>query len=514
MSLRIGVDVGGTNTDAVLLDERDVLGWAKRPTSPDVTLGIREALSTLLAARLAPASQVRAVMVGTTHFTNAVIVRRGLARTAILRLCLPACQSLPPLVDWPDDLRQAIGTKILLLHGGYEFDGTPIESLRADEIDHAIAALRHAGIEAAAVAGVFSPVDDAQERHVAASLQSSLPKLAVTLSSEIGRIGLLERENAAILNASLGGIARDVVGSLRSVLDELGLECELYVSQNDGTLMTAEYATRFPVLTFASGPTNSMRGAALLSGLDDALVVDIGGTSTDIGTLRGGFPREAGFEVSVGGVRTNFRMPDLLSLGLGGGSFVSEDGVRVGPHSAGYELTHRALSFGGAELTATDIGVAAGLIEIGGRERVQRLPRSTVERSLAAIRRILEDGIDAVKTRSASTAVVAVGGGSFLIPNDLTGVSLVMRPRYYEVANAVGAAIGQVSGEIDRIFPMEGRTRESVLAEARAEAEARAVEAGAMRESLEIVEVEEVPAAYLPSTAVRVRIKAVGDLRA
>ena len=85
------------------------------------------------------------------------------------------------------------------------------------------------------------------------------------------------------------------------------------------------FAERFPVLTFASGPTNSMRGAAFLSGVQEAIVIDVGGTTTDVGSLHKGFPRQASVAVEIGGVRTNFRMPDVFSIGLGGGSLVVED---------------------------------------------------------------------------------------------------------------------------------------------------------------------------------------------
>src|SRR5258707_13888793 len=110
-------------------------------------------------------------------------------------------------------------------------------------------------------------------------------------------------------------------------------------------------------MSFASGATNSMRGAAHLSGREDAMVVDVGGTTSDIGQLRHGFPREANAVVEVGGGRTLFRMPDLLSIGLGGGSHVEQEPVRVGPLSVGYRLTSEALGFGGTRLTATDIAV-------------------------------------------------------------------------------------------------------------------------------------------------------------
>src|SRR5580658_7237871 len=108
-----------------------------------------------------------------------------------------------------------------------------------------------------------------------------------------------------------------------------------------GTLMTAAQAERFPVLTFASGPTISMRGAAFLSGQSEAIVIDVGGTTTDVGLLHKGFPRQAGSTVDIGGVRTNFRMPDVFSIGLGGGSIAIDEGgaARVGPQSVGFELT-------------------------------------------------------------------------------------------------------------------------------------------------------------------------------
>src|SRR5690349_24728872 len=170
------------------------------------------------------------------------------------------------------------------------------------------------------------------------------------------------------------------------------------------TLMSPELATRFPVLTFASGPTNSIRGGGFLSGLDDGIVVDIGGTTTDVGVLVNGFPRESSVAVDIGGVRTNFRMPDLLSIGLGGGSHVVvDDGkVRVGPQSVGYRITSDALVFGGSQLTATDIVVAAGKAEVGDRDRVAKLDRNLVAAAVDEIHRLAEDTIDRMKTSAAA----------------------------------------------------------------------------------------------------------------
>ena len=152
----VGVDVGGTNTDAVLMDGPALAHAVKLPTTPDVTTGIVDALRELL-AELPATARVDAVMVGTTHFTNALLERRELAPTAVLRLCLPATQLLPPLVDWPEDLRDAMGGYTYLVGGGHEFDGREISPLDRSEIREAVADMRRQGVRAVAVSGVFSP---------------------------------------------------------------------------------------------------------------------------------------------------------------------------------------------------------------------------------------------------------------------------------------------------------------------------------------------------------------------
>ena len=214
------------------------------------------------------------------------------------------------------------------------------------------------------------------EQRAADILAEEVPGIRLSLSHEIGRIGFLERENATIMNACLVDLADAVVSSFRRALQELKIDAPFFISQNDGTLMAPQHVERYPVLTFASGPTNSMRGAALLAGLKEAMVVDIGGTTSDVGMLMHGFPREAAMSVDIGGVRTNFRMPDVLAIGLGGGSIVRDDGERIGPDFVGYELTNRAMVFGGDVLTTTDIVVAAGLQDIGDRSRVKHVSKS------------------------------------------------------------------------------------------------------------------------------------------
>ncbi|MET9629455.1 hydantoinase/oxoprolinase family protein [Lentzea sp. NPDC006480] len=511
--MHIGIDVGGTNTDAVLVEGRRVLAECKTTTTADVTTGIVNALNGLQAAQRFDQTAVKAVMIGTTHFVNAIVEGRGLAQTAAVRLGLPATKALPPFVDWPQRLRQVIGGHSYLCHGGHEYDGRVISPLDEDELRGVATDIAAKGVRSVAISSVFSLVNGDFERRAAEILTAEVPDLLVSFSHEIGRLGLLERENATIINAALRELAEQIADGLTESLTAQGIDAPLYLSQNDGTLMDLEYARCYPVATFSSGPTNSMRGGAFLSGLDECAVIDVGGTTTDIGMLHNGFPREASSEVMISGVRTNFRMPDVLSVGLGGGSVVrQEEGLSIGPDSVGYRLTQQALVFGGGTLTTTDIAVAAGLAEIGDPGLVKNLDRTLVSSVLDHICEQIATQVDRMRTSPAPLPVVLVGGGSVLVPDQVEGVGELIRPGHHAFANAIGAAIAQVGGEVDRVFTIDPNRRDEVLDSARQEAVDKAVAAGARAGSVRIVEVEEIPLAYLPGNASRVRARAVGDL--
>jgi N-methylhydantoinase A/oxoprolinase/acetone carboxylase beta subunit len=184
--LRIGVDVGGTNTDAVLMHGHRVLAEVKTPTTADVASGIRNALHTLLAQAAVEPQAVHAVMVGTTQFTNAIVVGKGLLPTAAVRLGLPATQALPPMVDWPPHLSQLLGAHVYLCHGGCEFDGRPLSPVDAGELRR-VADIASKGLRSIAICSVFSPVNDEPEQQAAEIFAAELPGIAITRSGEIGR---------------------------------------------------------------------------------------------------------------------------------------------------------------------------------------------------------------------------------------------------------------------------------------------------------------------------------------
>jgi N-methylhydantoinase A/oxoprolinase/acetone carboxylase beta subunit len=510
--MRIGIDVGGTNTDAVLMDGMEVKSWHKTPTTADVSGGIMKVLRAVMTEGGATADGITGVMIGTTHFTNAVVERKRLLEVAAIRLGLPATLGLPPMIDWPNDLGTTLGYHRYMIHGGNEFDGREIAPLNEDELRAAGSDMRKKGLRAAAITSVFSPVNSNMELRAAEIIAEEVPGVAISMSHQIGRIGFLERENATIMNACLADLATKVVQSFRLALATLKITAPFYISQNDGTLMTADYVEKYPVLTFASGPTNSMRGAALLAGVKEAMVVDIGGTTSDVGMLLHGFPRDSSVSVEIGGVRTNFRMPDVLALGLGGGSLVRDNGARIGPDSVGYELTEKALVFGGDILTTTDIVVAAGLADIGDRSKVAHLPPEMIETAIATIHRMVDEAVDKMKTSAEPLPVILVGGGAVLMSRPLSSASRIIKPGHFSVANAIGAAIAQVGGEVDRVFSLEGLGRDAALAQAKAEAIAKTVAAGAQPDTVLVTDIEEVPLAYLPSSATRIRVKAIGDL--
>jgi N-methylhydantoinase A/oxoprolinase/acetone carboxylase beta subunit len=510
---RLGIDVGGTNTDAVIMDAADrVIAKAKVPCTPDITGGITAAIDTVLKAPGISPRRITHVMLGTTHATNAVLERRNLRRVAVIRLGGPATHSVRPMYGWPGDLAAAVSVGATIVDGGIEFDGRDLSPLDTDAIARFLGQVGEAA-EGVAITSVFAPVSPRHELEAAEIVKRELGEVHVSLSHEIGSIGLLERENATILNGALVGVAGDVAEAMRRALAVHRLEPATYFAQNDGTLMGLEHALRHPVLTIGSGPANSVRGAAFLTGNSDSLVVDVGGTSTDVGVLVNGFPRESSRGVEIGGVLTNFRMPDLVTIALGGGTVVSAEpgGYRLGPRSVGYLLTQEALVFGGDTPTLTDSAVAAGRAGLGDRKRTGK-HRQLLADALARADQMLADAIDRMKTSKQDRALVAVGGGSILVPDRIPGVSEIIRPEHFDAANAVGAAIASVSGQVDRIFHLGPAGRQGALDEAYSEATEHAVAAGADPGTVQIVEVEEIPLAYLTSPSVRIRVKAAGSL--
>lgn len=514
---KLGIDVGGTNTDAVLIDENlHVVASVKQTTTADAYDGILAAVRAVLDQANVDRKEIGQAMLGTTQCTNAIVERKHLAPIGILRLGAPATEGIPPMVDWAEDLKK-IAVKSAIIGGGFEYDGKELAAFDEKAARAFFLELKALGVQSVAISCVFSTVRNDHELAAAKLCREIMGEdVHISISSEIGSMGLIERENATILNAALYRVAQSFTkGFARSLADEGVTEAEVYLSQNDGTLMTMEYARRYPILTIACGPTNSIRGASYLSKLQNAIVIDVGGTTTDLGVIQNGFPRESSVAVTIGGVRTNFRMPDVVSIGLGGGSIVRQyaDGsVTVGPDSVGYQIAEKALCFGGDVCTATDIAVRLGMVELGDKAKVAHLSEEFAQKAMAAITELVEDAIDAMKVSAEDVDVILVGGGSIVLPEKLVGARTVAKPGHGGVANAIGSAISKVSGTYEQLVDYNEILREKALAQAKAEAVELAVGAGALRETVEIIDVEDVPLQYYPGNTCRVKIKAAGDL--
>ncbi|KAF5849954.1 hypothetical protein GGP41_005377 [Bipolaris sorokiniana] len=506
-NLRIGVDVGGH----------------KAPTTTDPSHGIANAITTMFKSASVDPASVASVTIGTTHFVNAVVTRdrTRLSRVAVIRLCGPFSKHAPPCVDWPTSLRNIILGHYALLKGGLEVDGSLISDIKEEEIIEQCRIIKEKGIKSIVVNGVFSPIDtiDKQEERASEIIKRELGNdVDIVLSKTVANLGFLERENAAILNASILSFARKTIASFQTPVKKLGLNCPVFITQNDGTILSGKAASQLPIRTFSSGPTNSMRGAAFLMGKQEKeamMVVDVGGTTTDVGLLlANGFPRQQAAYSELSGVRMNFSYPDVKSIGLGGGSLVRrvEGKMQVGPESVGYKLPEKALVFGGSVATATDYIVAASSdVAIGEPDKVRgKLQEEDVQAFKTETKRMLESIIDTMKTSPEDLPVLLVGGGAVIAPDELKGASRVIKPRWSGVANAIGAAMARVSAVIDTVKSTEKQSQKELLEEICAEAKKKTIEAGGSADTVAIVEVEDLPLQYVANKT-RFMVRAAGD---
>lgn len=513
---KIGIDVGGTNTDAILLDHNSQLIYSvKSPTSLDIKTGIEKSLQQLLEGANIDKAKITHAMLGTTQCTNAIVERKKLAKVGVIRLGYPATASVLPYTAWPTDMIEKLSGNYAIAHGGYEYDGQLLSALDQEEIQKLLEEWQDE-VESIAIVGVFSSIKNDQELQVRQWIQQAYGEdFPISCSSLIGSVGLIERENATILNAALCKVIETTTQGFIQALQAEGIfNVDVYLCQNDGTLMSIDYAKQFPILTIACGPTNSIRGASYLSQIQNTMVLDVGGTTSDIGVLQDGFPRESSVAVEVGDIRTNFRMPDIISVGLGGGSIVrvKDDKITVGPDSVGYKISEEALVFGGATLTTTDIAVRLGLADVGDRNLVAHIDEAFAQAVQEEISLLLEQAIDKMKTSSEDVSLVLVGGGSIIVPDSIRGVSKIVKNENGGVANAIGASIAQISGQYEQIYIYSKEPREESLKDAQNKAVKQAVLAGALADTIELVEVEETPLAYHPENATRLKVKVVGKM--
>ncbi|WP_190811332.1 hydantoinase/oxoprolinase N-terminal domain-containing protein [Flagellimonas sp. S3867] len=525
MYYKIGVDVGGTNTDAVLVSHtNEILAKTKQTTTLDVSTGIRNAIGAVISKVDVPKADIKYIMLGTTHCTNALVERKELNRIGAIRIGLPASSSIPTMADFPEDLKALLGEHNYMVHGGYEFDGRLISPLNEKEVKKYLYAMK-GHVESLAITGIFSKTLPDQELQVAVWAKEILGnEVRTSCSHQLGGLGLLERENAAILNAALQKVASKMVNAFKDTVHGLGLSSQMFIGQNDGTLMSLEQVQDYPVLTISSGPTNSIRGAGALSKVENGIVIDVGGTTSDGGVLVNFFPRESTQAAQIGGVLTNFRMPDVVAVGIGGGTIVrfADGECCLGPDSVGYQLKEKAIAFGGDTLTLSDFFIANNELEIESAEEASTLRKaieknvgSTFSEALSAakyqIQLTIEKLVDKLKTDSKEIPVIACGGGAFLLPKKINGASKVIFPEHLEVANAFGACIAQIGCEEELVINTMQSDETEALEQLLQKVKTELLKNGAFENSINILAKESIPLAYLPG-AVKLKVKLCGDL--
>lgn len=544
-TLLVGVDVGGTNSDLVVLDSSElknpqkcVVAWHKTVTTPDISDGIEEAMKTVLENKKNGIlkSEIKSVTIGTTHFINAVIERDSnrLEKVAVIRLSGPFGRGLPPFGDFPEDLAEIINGYHVFLDGGSKVDGKDIRPLDEEGLRKHVTIIKEMGITAIAIIATFANINPKVELRAKEVVHEVYPECDVVLSHTISGLGYVERENATVLNASIKKFGRKIIRSFVHAVRNLGLNCSVLLSQNDGTVLSVTDALETPIRTFSSGATNSMRGAAILCSHDpdvqgkNVIVCDVGGTTTDVGQLlASGFPRQSAVYSYVGGVKMNFSMPHVESIGLGGGSIVrDENGVlTIGPDSTGADIVTKSILCGGEVVTTSDVTVsqcldhASGLqlpdsFALGDSTRVAgKFSQSFKERYNVVISRLLERVIDRIKTSANPIPVIFVGGGSFIAPDKLEGASKVVKPSFYQVANAVGAALGKISATVGEIRTTSGSEEDRLAAihELKEKAFAQALKKGALKDSIVVSNVISDVVPYLDKVY-QFEVKVVGDV--
>ena len=323
----LGIDTGGTYTDAVLYDEaaRTVVATAKSPTTHhDLAIGVCGAIDAVMAMGVIEPSAIELVSLSTTLATNALVEGKGRPVAAVI-------------IGFDSDvveragLSEALGNDpAIFLHGGHDPHGSAAAPLDLARLADEVRAI-DSRVEAYAVTAQFS-VRNPEHEQAAAEVVRELTGKPVTLSHHLSaRLNGPKRAVTAILNSRLISIIDGLVRTTEAALADRGVNAPVMVVRGDGSLVSAAFVRERPIETILSGPAASLVGAAHLTGLDDAIISDIGGTTTDIAVLRHGIPTVSPEGATVGGHRTMVQAVAMHTHGLGGDSRVRHDVNAAGP---------------------------------------------------------------------------------------------------------------------------------------------------------------------------------------
>ena len=384
-TIRIGVDVGGTNTDICAIDEKTgELMVYKLPSSLyDQSAAVVEGIQVIAKENDFSGSDVSRFMHGTTVATNAILEGRG-ARTALITtggfrdLLEIGRQKRPDLYDLQADKARTLVTRDLRyeVNERLDYKGEVVREIDPEEIRRVVLALKEQGAEAVAVMLLNAYLNPGNEKQIKAILEELCPDAFLTISSDLSRqFREYERLCGTVLNSFVGPEVRKYMNNLKKTLESIGIS-STYINHSHGGLMSIDESVKFPVKTALSGPAAGVVGAQYITDLIDEknlITVDIGGTSTDISLVVDG-KFEASDEKTISGYPVRIPSIDISTIGAGGGSigWVDSGGVlKVGPQSAGACPGPACYKLGGQEATITDARVTLGHLNqetlLGGR---------------------------------------------------------------------------------------------------------------------------------------------------
>ncbi|MBT5216337.1 MAG: hydantoinase/oxoprolinase family protein [Gammaproteobacteria bacterium] len=390
MSYRLGVDVGGTFTDLLLVNEKTgELHTAKVPSTPDdSSRGVFNGIHRVCKNADIQPGEITSVMHGTTVATNTILTgtgaKVGLITTKGYRQVLQIARSFVPggLGGWVIyNKSDPIAPLALTIEADERMSskGEVISSLKVGKLAKDIKELSKKGIEAVTVSLINSFANDKHEKEIRAQIKKKklLPKIPVSLSSEVvPEMQEYERTITTVANSYVRPKVAEYVKNLQNGLKKMRKDIKLQILRSDGGLASAKASSDSPVSLLMSGPAGGVSGAiwiAKQAGYENLLTFDMGGTSTDVSLVKDG-KAEQSRETSVGDVTVRASSVDVRTVGAGGGSIAHvpelTGALRVGPQSAGAEPGPAAYNKGGTEPTVTDANVVLGYmpsgVELGG----------------------------------------------------------------------------------------------------------------------------------------------------
>jgi N-methylhydantoinase A len=473
MSYRLGVDVGGTFTDVLLVEEGSGRTWsAKTASTPaDQSVGVLTGIGKACAEAGIELSEVASVLHGTTVATNAILEGKGatvgLVTTRGFRQVLQIARSFVPgglagWIIWPKPEPLAALENTVEVDERIASDGSVVRALDEDDVRAQLTRLQGRGVQALAVSLINSFADPAHERRIRELATELLPGVPVSLSSDVlPELREYERTLTTVANGYVQPQVKKYVTTLADRLREGGVAGELAILRSDGGLSSAGAAIDSPVTLLLSGPAGGVTGAVWVAeqcGYRDLITFDMGGTSTDVGLVQDLAPR-IGRETKVGDLAVRASSVDVRTVGAGGGSIAHvpelTKALRVGPQSAGADPGPAAYGKGGVEPTVTDANVVLGYLPTtlaGGEISLD------VEASRAAVGKVAEAmGLESVE--AAAAGIIDIVNENMLGGLRLVSVQRGFDPRDFALVAFGGAgplhanALGRLTGAWPVVVP-------------------------------------------------------------